>query len=114
MVVGLTMDTWCLLRCSLSCWGIDCWRLLSYFLWTVHHPVVLFSIVEACTTSYLRWSCLAILVGCWGGKGELPDCSDVGTDFLQTRCSDGTAAAEETASRTGAGADADAGAGDLA
>jgi hypothetical protein len=30
--------------------------------------VVLFSTVEACTTSYLRWSYLAILVGCWGKK----------------------------------------------
>jgi hypothetical protein len=52
-----------------------------------------------------------------GQEGELPDCSDVGTDFLQTGCSDSTAAAaaaEETASGTGAGADADGGAGDLA
>jgi hypothetical protein len=30
--------------------------------------VVLFSTVEACTTSYLRWSCLAILVSCYGRK----------------------------------------------
>jgi hypothetical protein len=30
--------------------------------------VVLFSIVEACTTSYLCWGYLAILVGCWGRK----------------------------------------------
>jgi hypothetical protein len=30
--------------------------------------VVLFSTVEACTTTYLRWGCLAILVGCWGKK----------------------------------------------
>jgi hypothetical protein len=30
--------------------------------------VVLFSTVEACATSYLLWSCLAILVGCWGRK----------------------------------------------
>jgi hypothetical protein len=37
--------------------------------------------------------------------------SDAGTDFLQVGCSDGTvvAAAEETTSGTGAGADADAG-----
>jgi hypothetical protein len=28
----------------------------------------LFSIVEACTTSYLCWGYLAILVGCWGRK----------------------------------------------
>jgi hypothetical protein len=30
--------------------------------------VILFSTVEACTTSYLSWGCLAILVGCWGRK----------------------------------------------
>jgi hypothetical protein len=30
--------------------------------------MVLFSTVEAHTASYLRWSCLAILVGCWGRK----------------------------------------------
>jgi len=30
--------------------------------------VILFSTVEACTTSYLCWGCLAILVGCWGRK----------------------------------------------
>ena len=47
-----------------------------------------------------------------GQEDELPGCSDAGTDFLQTGCSDGTAAAaEETAS--GTGADVDANAGDL-
>jgi hypothetical protein len=30
--------------------------------------VILFSTVEACTTSYLSWGCLATLVGCWGRK----------------------------------------------
>jgi hypothetical protein len=30
--------------------------------------VILFSTVEACTTSYLCWGCLAILVSCWGRK----------------------------------------------
>jgi hypothetical protein len=53
-----------------------------------------------------------------GQEGEMPICSDAGTDFLLTGCSDGTAAAaaEETTSGTGAGAgaNADAGAGDLA
>jgi hypothetical protein len=49
-----------------------------------------------------------------GWEGELLGCSDAGTDFLQVGCSDGTSAAEETASGTGAGADADVGAGDLA
>jgi hypothetical protein len=46
-----------------------------------------------------------------GQEGELPGCSDAGTDFLQTGCSDVTvaAAAEETSSGTGADADADAG-----
>jgi hypothetical protein len=55
-----------LLWCSLSCWGIDCWRLLGCFLWTILRPVILFSIVEACMTSYLCWGYLAILVGCGG------------------------------------------------
>jgi hypothetical protein len=65
--------------------------------------VILFSIVEACMTSYL-WR---------GQEDELPGCSDVGTDFLLAECSDGTAAAvaEETTSGTGADADAGAGAG---
>jgi hypothetical protein len=50
-----------------------------------------------------------------GQEGELPGCSDAGTDFLPAECSDGTAAtAKETASHTSVGADADAGAGDLA
>jgi hypothetical protein len=48
-----------------------------------------------------------------GQEDELPGCSDVGTDFLPTESSDGTApAAEETAS--GTAVDVDAGAGDLA
>jgi hypothetical protein len=51
-----------------------------------------------------------------GHEDELPGFSDVGTDFLPAECSNGTpaAAAEEIASSTGAGADADVGAGDLA
>jgi hypothetical protein len=59
------------------------------------------------------------LLGCsgWllGQEGDVPDCSDAGTDFFIADCSDGTvAAAEETASGTAAGCDADTGAGDLA
>jgi hypothetical protein len=60
------------------------------------------------------------LLGCsgWllGQEDELPGCSNAGTDFLPAECSDGTVAAvaEETASRTSAGADADAGASGLA
>jgi hypothetical protein len=47
-----------------------------------------------------------------GQKDRLPGCSDVGTDFLLVGCSDGTAAAEETASGTAAASsDDDAGAG---
>jgi hypothetical protein len=51
-----------------------------------------------------------------GQEDELPGCSDAGTHFLPAECSDDTAAvvAEETASSTGAGADADAGASGLA
>jgi hypothetical protein len=45
-----------------------------------------------------------------GQEDELPGCSDAGIDFLLAGCSDGTAAAEETASgTTAAGSDADAG-----
>jgi hypothetical protein len=59
------------------------------------------------------------LLGCsgWllGQEGELPGCSDAGTDSLLVGYSDNTAAtAEETASGTATSADADAGAGDLA
>jgi hypothetical protein len=58
------------------------------------------------------------LLGCsgWllGQEGEVPSCSDSGIDSLPAGCSDDTAAAvEETAFGTAAGADADAGAGDL-
>jgi hypothetical protein len=50
-----------------------------------------------------------------GQEDGLPSCSDVGIDFLLACCSDGTVdVAEETASGTAAGFDADAGAGDLA
>jgi hypothetical protein len=30
------------------------------------HPVALFPTIETCATSSLRWSCLVVLVGCWG------------------------------------------------
>jgi hypothetical protein len=48
-----------------------------------------------------------------GQEDELPGCSDAGTNFLPAECSDDTAAvvAEKTASSTGAGVDADIGAG---
>ena len=51
-----------------------------------------------------------------GQEDELPGCSDAGTDFLPAECYDGTAAAtaEKTTSGTGAGVDADVGAGGLA
>jgi hypothetical protein len=32
--------------------------------------VVLFPTIEACTTSYLSWSCLIVLAGCWGRKAR--------------------------------------------
>jgi hypothetical protein len=58
------------------------------------------------------------LLGCsgWllGQEGEVPSCSNVGTDFLLAGCSDSTiAAAEGTVSDTTADVDADADAGDL-
>jgi hypothetical protein len=50
-----------------------------------------------------------------GQENELPGCSDAGIDFLLPGCSNGTPAAEETASGTVAtGSDDNAGAGDLA
>jgi hypothetical protein len=61
------------------------------------------------------------LLDCSGwllGQGDrLFGCSDAGIDFLLVGCSDGTVAAEETASGTaaaGSDANADAGAGDPA
>jgi hypothetical protein len=49
-----------------------------------------------------------------GQEGEVPSCSDSGTDFLLAGSSDGTAAtAEGTTSGTTASGDNDAGAGDL-
>jgi hypothetical protein len=69
-VVGLTTDSWCLLWCSLSCWGIDCRRLLSCFLGIVLRLVVLLSTVETYAASHLRWGYLAILVGCCGRKAN--------------------------------------------
>jgi hypothetical protein len=52
-----------------------------------------------------------------GQEGEVPGCSDMGTDFLLAGCSDGTAAATEgnvSDIVAGADVDADARAGDLA
>jgi hypothetical protein len=54
------------------------------------------------------------LLGCsgWllGQEGEVPGCSDAGTDFLPASCFDGTiVAAEGTTSGIAASADADAG-----
>jgi hypothetical protein len=57
-----------LLHCILSNWGIESWLLLSCFLWAVIRPLALFTTVETCTTSSLRWRCLMVLVGCWGRK----------------------------------------------
>jgi hypothetical protein len=77
--------------------------------------VVLFSTVETCATSHLRWSCLAILVGCWGRKASyLVVLTLVLISSRLGVLTDYCAAAEETASGTGARADTDAGAGDLA
>jgi hypothetical protein len=46
--------------------------LLGCFLWTILRPVILFSTVEACTTSYLCWGYLASLVGCGDRKTSCP------------------------------------------
>jgi hypothetical protein len=49
-----------------------------------------------------------------GQEGELPDCFDAGTNFLQDGCSDGSAAAAAEETTSGTSASADVGAGDLA
>jgi hypothetical protein len=49
-----------------------------------------------------------------GQEGEVPGCSDAGTDLFLAGYSDGSVAAKGTASDTVVGADADADAGDLA
>jgi hypothetical protein len=60
------------------------------------------------------------LFGCYGWllgqDGEMPGCSDAGTDFLLAGCSYGTAgtAVEGTASDIAAGANTDVDAGDFA
>jgi hypothetical protein len=59
-----------LLRCILPDWGIGSWLRLSCFLWAMIRPMALFPTVETCTTSSLRWSCLVVLVGCWGRKAR--------------------------------------------
>jgi hypothetical protein len=48
-------------------WLLAAAELLS---WDSSSQVILFSTVEACTTSYLCWGCLAISVGCWGRKAS--------------------------------------------
>jgi hypothetical protein len=57
-----------LLHCILSDWGIRSWLLLSCFLWAMIRLMALFTTVETCTTSSLRWRYLIVLVGCWGRK----------------------------------------------
>jgi hypothetical protein len=44
--------------------------MLSCLLQTVLRPMVLFPTIEACATSYLRWSYLIVLVGCWDRKAS--------------------------------------------
>jgi hypothetical protein len=78
-------------------------------------PVTLFPTSETSMAPYLLAlpDCSGWLLG---QEGEVPGCSDTGTDFLLAGCSDGTTAAEGTTSNiaVGADADADSGAGDLA
>jgi hypothetical protein len=104
-----------MLQCILFDWDIGSWLLLNCFLWAMIHPMALFPTVETCMTFFLRWSCLVVLVGCWGRKARCLVSSDTDIDFLPAGCSDGAAAAEETASCTaGGGSYADASADDLA
>jgi hypothetical protein len=106
-----------LLHCILPDWGIRSWLLLSCFLWEmirgspnglVHHSGNMHDfLLELALLDCSGWLL--------GQEDELPGCSDAGIDFLFAGCSDGTAAAQETASGTAAaGSDTDAGAGDLA
>jgi hypothetical protein len=53
-----------LLRCVLPGRGIGSWLLLSCFLWAMVRPMALFSTMETCAASSLRWSYLVVLVGC--------------------------------------------------
>jgi hypothetical protein len=103
-----------LLHCILSDWGIGSWLLLGCFLLgndlsngLVHHSGNMHDfLLELALLDCSGWLL--------GQEDGLPGCSDAGIDFLLAGCFDGTAVAEETASGTAAGSDADAGAGDLA
>jgi hypothetical protein len=76
--------------------------------------MALFPTVETRTTSSLRWSCLVVLVGCWGRKASYLVIFDAGTNFLPAGCSDGTAVAAEETTSGSAAAGSDTGAGVLA
>jgi hypothetical protein len=114
-VVGLTTTFWSLLWRSLPCWGIDCWRLLATAgLLSLGSSSPNGFVLHSRSTHGLLLAQELLDYSGWllGQEGELPGYSDAGTDFLQVGCSNGTgaAAAEETASGTGAdGSDVDAG-----
>jgi hypothetical protein len=36
------------------CWGTAAWLLLSYLLWTMHHPMALLSTMETSSASSLH------------------------------------------------------------
>jgi hypothetical protein len=66
----LPMVVTSLLQCILPGRGIRSWLLLSCFLWAMIRPMALFPTMEACVSSSLLWSCLVVLVGCWGRKAR--------------------------------------------
>jgi hypothetical protein len=57
-----------LLHCIMHDYDIRSWLLLSCFLWAMIRPMALFPIVETCTTSFLLWRFLVVLVCCWVKK----------------------------------------------
>jgi hypothetical protein len=54
VVARLNMIACSLLRCILLCWGTAAWLLLSYLLWTMHHPMALLSTMETSSASSLH------------------------------------------------------------
>jgi hypothetical protein len=100
-----------LLHCILSNWGIGSWLLsLGHDLpngLVPHSENMHDFLLELALRDCSGWLL--------GQEDGLPGCSDAGIDFLLAGYSDGTAAAEETASGiVAAGSNAIAGAGDLA
>jgi hypothetical protein len=81
--------------------------------WAMIRPMALFPTVETSMASSLRWSCLVVLVGCWGRKARclivlapVQICSllVVLTVLLMLRKLSGTAIGADADARANAGA----------